>query len=248
MLKLFAILSVALALTVNPGKKDQSPDQAKRDSGNNGTPTAAALLDDKISTPDTKSAKAESPPWYTSAEWWLFILGIPTLIVIAFQAIASKQAAEAALLNAKALISSERPWLVVSIERSEYEQPDVFIVSVRNKGNTPASFEGGRWGHGDYLESEPFTPRDTDFNAIPEPAKTLIVGNDGFEISKETPFANIQQNHLFGRKYCIFGEITYRDTFANPNVTEPYITRWCFDFTLATKKFRRCQNWHNDNT
>ncbi len=133
MLKLFAILSVALALTVNPGKKDQSPDQAKRDSGNNGTPTAAALLDDKISTPDTKSAKAESPPWYTSAEWWLFILGIPTLIVIAFQAIASKQAAEAALLNAKALISSERPWLVVSIERSEYEQPDVFIVRIHRQ-------------------------------------------------------------------------------------------------------------------
>lgn len=53
-------------------------------------------IGEQTSAPQTASAKAEPQHWYTSAEWWLFILSIPTLIVLGWQAKETRRAAEAA--------------------------------------------------------------------------------------------------------------------------------------------------------
>jgi hypothetical protein len=45
--------------------------------------------------PKTASADAHSPHWYTLPEWWLFILGVPTLFIFGWQAFETRRAAEA---------------------------------------------------------------------------------------------------------------------------------------------------------
>jgi hypothetical protein len=58
-----AIFALALALTVNPGKKKQGPDEADSDRGDDRTASTFALIGDKTGTPDNKSAKPKPPPW-----------------------------------------------------------------------------------------------------------------------------------------------------------------------------------------
>src|ERR1700678_2551017 len=77
------------------------------------------------------------PHWYTNPEWWLFIIAIPSLTFLGIQMRANEMAAQAALLNAQAVIESERPWLVVTIEKDE-TMPAYFFFRVINKGKTPA--------------------------------------------------------------------------------------------------------------
>src|ERR1700678_4540276 len=68
------------------------------------------------------------PHWYTNPEWWLFIIAIPSLIFLGRQMIASEKAAQAAFLNAQAVIESERPWLVVTIEKDKTnDEPGFFF-------------------------------------------------------------------------------------------------------------------------
>jgi hypothetical protein len=86
--------------------------------------------------------------WYAKPEWYLVILGVPTLIFIGWQAWETKVAAEAARdaaraasLNTEAFINSERPWLVV--EYKKIHDPEnlgkaFFKIFVTNHGRTVA--------------------------------------------------------------------------------------------------------------
>jgi hypothetical protein len=93
--------------------------------------------------------------WYAKPEWWLVILGFPTLIFIGWQAWETRRAAtaardavvetgknaSAALLNADAIIRSERPWIFVEeSEGTKAVEPKRAHVRIlaRNKGRTPA--------------------------------------------------------------------------------------------------------------
>src|SRR5580700_9445529 len=69
------------------------------------------FVGEQESAPQESSAQAEPPHWYTRPEWWLCILAVPTLVLLYRQtnaaidaARAAKDAAEAALLNAKAFV------------------------------------------------------------------------------------------------------------------------------------------------
>jgi hypothetical protein len=57
----------------------------------------------------------ETPSWYKRPEWWLCILGVPTLGFVAWQTWSTARAAKAALLNAEALINSERAWIMAEL-------------------------------------------------------------------------------------------------------------------------------------
>jgi hypothetical protein len=101
-------------------------------------------------------------PWYTSPEWWLVILGFPTIIFIAWQAIATRQAAVAAEANTNVIINSERAWVVVKPYKwspeffPKWEAGDTkpegdmgtwpishrFPAQITNVGRTPAQIEG----------------------------------------------------------------------------------------------------------
>jgi hypothetical protein len=53
--------------------------------------------------------------WYLNPEWWLCILGFPTLIFVFLQTLATSKAAKAALLDAQAVITAERAWVMADL-------------------------------------------------------------------------------------------------------------------------------------
>jgi hypothetical protein len=89
-------------------------------------------------------ANAAPPHWYQSPEWWLFIIAIPTLIVVGCQAFETRRAVEASRKNAEVLISSERAWVLVDIGKLP-DLPDANRVEflflyplIENRGKTVA--------------------------------------------------------------------------------------------------------------
>jgi hypothetical protein len=86
--------------------------------------------------------------WYASVEWWLFILGVPTLGVLIWQSLlgrrsaqAAETAANAALLNAQAVINAERALLLFTVEKESFSGsggPSIFHINVVNYGKVPA--------------------------------------------------------------------------------------------------------------
>jgi len=81
------------------------------------------------------------PHWYVSPEWWLVILGFPTLFFIGYQAKKSAEAATAAKDSAAALVNSERAWLSVEIKTPNppYSPHIIWIdTPITNYGKTPA--------------------------------------------------------------------------------------------------------------
>lgn len=197
--------------------------------------------------------------------WWhIFIAwpeGITTLaiiatgFVIAWQAVATQQAANAgktaaesakdsaiaARKSAEAVFAAERPWLVESIGQlgnSKY----IWIVSMRNTGNTPAEISDG------YSSRDFMYP---DFNLPAAPARhsfplqrTLIVKEDSFEVYK-IDTEPIHENALDrlnrdGESFFIFGDVRYWDTFtAEKDRVKPHVSEWCYIYNTFTREFTR---------
>lgn len=78
---------------------------------------------DDLGSPAKQNAtESKTPHWYASPEWILVIVGSFTFIVIGWQAWETRRSADAAsasanaaLLNAQAIINSERAWVVVEL-------------------------------------------------------------------------------------------------------------------------------------
>lgn len=141
----FAIVIIIFTSAVNlSGQEKNSPGLSKQDRNNQTSPTVEfTFVHNEASKPDAKAADPQSPHWYASAEWWLFILGVPTLAVLGWQANESRRAANAARdaaivarLSAQAVLDSERPWIAISVESLARNQ---FIFRATNTGRTPAN-------------------------------------------------------------------------------------------------------------
>ena len=85
-------------------------------------------VSNEIYSPNETATKREPPHWYASPEWWLFILGVPSLFVIAWQARATAAAARAT----EELVESGRDtarrqlraYLAVTIGEATYQERD----------------------------------------------------------------------------------------------------------------------------
>lgn len=116
MLKTLAILAVFLLPAIdNPGKEKNRPGLTDNNSEKHPAP-AVSFVNNETTYPNAEPAKQEPPHWYIMPEWWLCILGVPTLYYLIRQTRATTVAANAARLNAQAVIDAERAWIVVSIE------------------------------------------------------------------------------------------------------------------------------------
>src|SRR5271156_4897933 len=99
---------------------------------------------------NAQQTRANTPKWYTSPEWWLVILGLGTLPVLAWQAFASGNAAAAALKQVNYTAATERAWMMdtkVAPTAGATDRPEggdqVFIQCVaKNEGRTPARVLG----------------------------------------------------------------------------------------------------------
>ncbi len=114
MLKILAIFAMLLAVS-NSGKEKNGSSLPDNNSEKHPAP-AVSFVNNETAYPNAEPAKQEPPRWYTMPEWWLCILGVPTLYYLIHQTKATKVAAKAAMLNAQAVIDAERAWIVVSIE------------------------------------------------------------------------------------------------------------------------------------
>jgi hypothetical protein len=151
-------------------------------------------------------------------------------------ATAAALSAQAALLNAQAVIDAERPWLLISVEPS-VGQENAFIVTVTNRGLTPASIaatseqiriavdETHLPAAPEYDKSEPTPPL---VPIILVPGETSGIKT----FSREEARGVCESDERFKKvenwdeKIFIYGKVIYRDLIAPPD-KQTHETSWC---------------------
>jgi|SRR5277367_3529677 len=180
--------------------------------------------------------------WYTKPEWWLVILGFPTLVFVWLQAwwtrraaetardavVETKKNAEAALLNAQAIINSERPWIFVEpSEGTSALDPKKAHVRIlgRNKGRTPAEVTviscNFNWYPYDwqYPDEPTYAAEELKYKNYPAP------GDEPFEAYEFDCSQILTDADWKGTKRLTFtGHIVYRDLITK----EEHETRFCY--------------------
>jgi hypothetical protein len=167
------------------------------------------------------------------SNWWLVIVAALTGGVIGWQSIETRKAAQGAFLNAQAVINSERPWIVMTIEPGK--KPNEFLLKAVNRGRTPAAILSA--GEGVAI-IEPGTP----LPAVPEYTRVKKYEAPVMLIQGEyQTVLEFDRKHL--RSLCddrerfvkieecsqmtyIFGNVRYRDLLG-ADEADPHETRWC---------------------
>jgi hypothetical protein len=128
----------------SPRKTNPSTASDERGSNTQGLPLFTSG-NNETADEHKKSTQAKSPHWYETPEWWLVIAAIPTLIFVGWQAratsvsaAAAKEAAKAALLNAQAVINSERAWIEAELIQKTTIGVTRYDLEITNHGKTPA--------------------------------------------------------------------------------------------------------------
>jgi len=178
------------------------------------------------------------------------IVAICTLRTIARQTTATENSADAALLNAKALINAERPWLLVDIGPDE-SNPRIHVLRAINKGRTPAEMVEGSCVC-KYERVGQFVPEESVFAPFVAPIQTLTVGGDYFDICRVDPDYMAEQikNPPWPMAVYLYGTILYWDTFTDRTKpgTAPYKTQWCVNYDYSTKRWYRSANKYTKQT
>lgn len=191
--------------------------------------------------------------------WANTVLVLATLIIAIFaivQASAANRGAKAAILNAQAVISSERPWLLVDIERivqhAPLGTPDFYRVRAFNTGGTPAELSEGHCSC-KLQAAEGFVPPDDLHDPIKAPLKNLIVSGDGFDVAIVTPETAGSDDDLGGmapKIVHVYGKLLYWDMFRDRKAkgVEPYVTQWDFTYNSSKREFFRTSGPYTKNT
>ena len=149
---------------------------------------------------------------------------------------AAAMSAQAALLNAKALIHSERPWVLMTVEPSRSAE-NSFSVMATNRGRTPARIIATMSGSKVTIDEKhlPRTPeyreQKTDAPSSPiillpgesTPIKPFCRDDVRGLCDSEERFRRIE---TWEEKVFIYGKVTYRDLIA-PEDSQEHETNWC---------------------
>ena len=149
-------------------------------------------------------------------------------------AAAAAAGAQAALLNAQAIIDSERPWLLIAVEPSQRVE-NSFTVVATNRGRTPAMIVAT-------AERIKIVIDETHLPAIPEHGEPgaprvplILLPGESTPIKsfcREEGKGICETEERFKRvanweeKAFIYGKIVYRDLIA-PGDRQSYETAWC---------------------
>jgi hypothetical protein len=155
-LALFAFLFGALLYCASQEKERSSLSKVQEQSQ---TAPSISPVHNETSTPNQQCSCAETPPWWKRPEWWLCILGVPTLWFVGWQARETRKAAQAsevavavALKQAEHMVNSERAWVMAELKFEQGtslswgsgdnafadQTTATVILSIRNSGSTPA--------------------------------------------------------------------------------------------------------------
>ena len=206
--------------------------------------------DVKIVNPPKKDFYDKAPVWISVA---LLTAAFLTLLAIKRQAdlmeeanqtaagnvAAAKANAGAALLNAQALIASERPWIVIR-RRPRGDHDKCEIVGI-NRGRTPAEVRciSGLivvQPHDLHEPSKPLEP-------LPLPRSALTTAQHSFriqEFSFEWCREKVENEAALGILLAFF-EVKYWDMFMDRNETAviPHLTRMCFTVDPYKRRLHR---------
>ncbi len=116
MLKL--MLLVSLLSVPNTGERKDGPNLAKS-YRQDYRPKSAAFVYDIAAPPNECSANIEPTKWYATPEGWLFILGVPTLFFVAWQARETARAAK-----------STEDYVQIARETAQYQLRAYVSVSI----------------------------------------------------------------------------------------------------------------------
>jgi hypothetical protein len=146
----YALLFIAILaattgnLSGSPNQRPTSHEQSiAQQTPANPSPVTVVIDNGQRSEP-ASTATPKSPSGNTSAEWALVVVGIATAIVVGWQSFETRKAAQAALLNAQAVINAERPWVMVQIKEDQVERGEgvfdmrSFQFTIFNYGKSPA--------------------------------------------------------------------------------------------------------------
>lgn len=193
---------------------------------------------------DAQNRKDYAPWWSVLVAWpegittWAIIL---TFAVIGWQADETRKAAEAGLLNAQALINSERPWVLVKVEPSKgifgFDGFDIIAV---NRGRTPAfivsyTFDCLIVDEGESMPAEPEYGKAKPVCAILLPDEPMRLDSVGGGTVAMYCIDEEKWQRVVGMDAWAYfvGRIVYRDLLS-PIDTPPHETDWAFSYVQGS--------------
>jgi hypothetical protein len=101
---------------------------------------------DNASNDHAEGAQNDRPHWYETAEWWLVIAAIPTLIFVGWQSRETARSAKASNRNVEAVMDERRARIeiIAGNVALNTNNPIGIGVSLKNGGPTMAFIKGGR--------------------------------------------------------------------------------------------------------
>jgi hypothetical protein len=178
----------------------------------------------------TKSGEYNPVWWHIFFAWpegITALLLLLTLAAITWQGWQTKKAADAALLNAEALVNSERPWLIAEVVRDS-KNFHFYEIRINNFGRTPARFIRGD-ATSVFTENPATLPIPPTYSSPIFLPKNLVIAPDkgfpvphGYHVPKLLQLAGGPDKTL-----VIYGRIIYEDTIIAGVEHE---VAWCFGY------------------
>jgi hypothetical protein len=173
--------------------------------------------------------------------WVLVLVGSLTCLVIGWQSIetrkaanASKKSAAAALLSIQAFINSERPWIQVIAEKQREDGGLIWDLKAVNRGRTPAAIisESFNCSIVGCVEFPPMPPEHSRPTVYAEPK--ILLPNEPLTLRTLTRrelglSRGSEQSKLFDKHELeahVFGIVFYRDVLGGAD-TLLHETHWC---------------------
>jgi hypothetical protein len=167
-------------------------------------------------------------------------------------AMAARDNARAAALNAEAVKNAERAWIVVN-PKPKKGAPGKFIFGAFNAGRTPAIIIDGHCLC--ETHSADFVPPEELNHPMDQPKRDLIVRKDSFVVREVDPESCLNQADSEGvgtnpQIVFVYGKLRYWDAFTDPNTSDarPCETWWCFQYDPTDKTFDSCENGYARNS
>jgi hypothetical protein len=203
--------------------------------------------EDDACAKEAQNRKDYAPWWNVLVAWpegittWAIIL---TFAAVGWQAdetrkaaMATKDAAKAALLNAQVLINSERPWVLVKAEPSKGALGfNGFDITAMNRGRTPGSIISVRSGwlivdQGEKLPESPVYGEERVVSEILLPDEPLHIDSVGSGTVAMYCVSEEKWKRVLGMDAWAYfvGRIVYRDLLG-PADAPPHETQWAFSY------------------
>jgi hypothetical protein len=173
--------------------------------------------------------------------WPLVLVGILGILAALWTLKDTKKAANAALLNAQAVINSERPWLLVTVESNPEGE---FFFRITNKGRTPASIVSGHREMEFVVGNPSNLSRQPSYSSpMYDPPSDFLVANEKWDdhpsfnpesvIDRDGKREAVMRSEEF---LCFYGQVTYRDSLAEPKSGfGQHYTRWFYRYDPRRK-------------